>query len=402
VSTANTLSTASQIVHGTATHSIIDAVVVAQTSTWGWGIGAAAVISLVVNYIDHRAKTRALHETYQNEVAAKLGKSPSQVTGQDLELVANGIPERGIAGNSVLAEELQKLKADRNLGFLTSVISVGVAMLIFGGLLMATAPAGAALAASPLVAHAASGISIFSSWGAFGIAALRAGIGFACHKALEEPIRWVGERILGMDNISSHERIEDLAIEREAGKSLSKEQILGVFIGANKQLEQFVQQKFGKEYEHLALPQKQEILQSFEQFIPVTAVTEAINSGRVKVTELAFSAAGQKSGVAPLDNPAPPKATVAGKARSVMHDIQKSLSLRRMQHNAPQTAQKNAQQNPAPIAVAAPSAPVRPPRKVVEYDNPVPEVSFAAREMMRRAPQTRQPNVPPAPEPAYR
>lgn len=359
VSSAATVNAANHLVSGATLHPIIDATVLATTSTTVWmGIGAASIVSVGVNYFDYKAKKAGLLELYQDEIATKLGKSTTQVTNQDMETLAAGIPEKGIPANTVLAEELEKLKADRNLGFLTTVLSVCATMLVLTGLIALTGPTGL------FAAHLTGGA--FASWANFGVAALRGGIAFGCHKILEEPIRWGGEKMLGMDIVSTHERIEELVNEREAGKALSKEQVLGVFISVNPELEGFVRKNFGKTYDKLDLQVKQAIANSFEQFIPLSDVVDSLNSGRVKITELAFSAIGQQSGVKPSDNPVAPKVNVIGKARGVFYDVASRFKLRQPLQKLPELQQIQSANGQPQIQAYSP--PVRPQYKPMYYE----------------------------------
>ena len=338
---------------GTLLHPVVDGLAMSGMAEIWTGIGAASLVSVGVNYFDYRNKRSGLREIYQDEIAAKLGKSPPQVTNKDMETLAAGVPERGIAANTVLAEELDKLKADRNLGFLTTVISVLATAVILYGLIVLTGPT------SIFATHLTGGA--FASLPNFGVAVLRGGIAFACHKVLEEPIRWGGEKMLGMDVVSTHERIEELVHEREAGLALSKEQVLGVFISVNPELENFVKQNYGKAYDKLNLPEKQQVVQICEQYVPLADVVSSLNSGRVKITELAFSAIGQQSGVKPSDNPVTPKVNVIGKARGVFYDVASRFKFRQPLQKLPEVQQAQPQIQPY-------TPPVRPQYKPMYYE----------------------------------
>lgn len=358
----------------------------ASTLTLVAGVAIAAVASSVINIVKHRNLRADIFDMYRDEIASKLGKSPSQVTSKDMDALAKGVPERGIEANQTIADELTKLKDDRNLGIGVTLISIICAIPLAGWIGGGLAFSGAALS----LANA-------------GVFLGKLAIGFVCHKAIEYPVEAAGQEFFHMEGHSTHERIEGLMKDRAAGKELSKEKVLGVFISANKELSQFVQQQFGNEYDKLSLPVKQKIVDTFEQFVPLTQVTESLNSGKVRITELAFSVSGQSSGILPSEKPTPPKLNVVGKARGLMHNMSAAIS------NVHGHVQQGRAQNyyAQPPVVAQPSEPLRPKRQVVYYDNPEPKISFTEQLARRRGAQAQgleagaQPNEP-SPNLAFR
>jgi hypothetical protein len=313
------------------------------------GVGVATIASASINMLKYNNLRSDICDTYRDEIAGKLNKDPMQVTVKDMDTLAKGAPDRGIEANQTLAEELQKLKGDRNLGIGITLISIlaalPLAMWVGGGL-----------------AFSAGGITLANA----GVLLGKLAIGFACHKAIEYPVEAAGQAIFHMEGQSTHERIEELINVRAVGKELSKEQVLGVFLSANQELQEFVKQQFGGEYDKLALPVKQRIVETFEQFVPIGQVTESLNTGRVRITELAFSANGQSSGILPSEKPTPPKLNVVGKARGLLQHV--NVAMNRWQQNRPPKQQEY--QVYSPPIITKPSEPLRPQRKEVFYDNP--------------------------------
>lgn len=339
------------------------------------GIGAvsvAAAAGAVVSQMNYKNKRDHMREMYKHEVAAVLGKSPEKVTNKDVDLVAKGSPEDGIESNKSIAEGVDKLKKSRTVGVLVSALSILATVAI----ITLFAQAISASIASAMVGSSLASLAPAASFVAKGI------IAFGIHHALEKPIDWVGKKIFGVEHTTTHERIASLEKDHKNGKFLEREQVLGVFVGANKQLDQFVKEQYGKQYDNLSVRDKRAVADIFENYVPVTKITENLNSGRVHVSELAFSVEGKASGVIP--GSVSDSRSIIGKAREKIHEVGTHIS-------------KKLQDTPL-VKVAAMVEPalatVAPKRTVVEYDNPAPKQSFVERENQRRAAAAISPSSP--------
>ena len=287
-----------------------------------FGVTIAAGISLVLNQINYQKKVSELKEMYKDEVGNQLGKSPNKVTDKDVELVAKGDPQNGLSGNKTIAEALRKLKTHRNIGM---VVTTG-AILGTLGILAVTG-----LATAPIFGAA----SFAAGVGTFAVKALMV---FAIHSALEKPMKWAAKKVFNMED-TTNDLISNLRLQHRNGKAVSREQVVEVFVSSNKELSTFVKDKYGRDFDNLNVQQKREVTDSFEQYLPVTDVTENLNSGRVKISELAWAVDGKSSGVEP--GSVKDKHSLLGKVRESLH--------------------------------------TPPKRTVVEYDNPTPQRSFVDR-----------------------
>lgn len=267
-------------------------------------------------------------DTYRDEIGAQLRKPASKVNERDLELIAKGDAKHGIPANKTIADGLSRIKTKRNIGMVVTTAS------ILGTL--------AILAVTGIGALPMLGTGSFLA--ATGTLLAKAAIGYGIHSVLEKPMHWAAKKIFGVeDNTSDH--IADLRKQHKDGKAISREQVVGVFVSANKELSAFVRGQFGKDYDDLSVQQKRSITDAFEQnMLPVTAITDSINSGRVKISELAFAVEGKSSGVEP--GSAQEEPGLFGKIRKA--------------HTPPK-------------------------RAVVEYNNPTPERSFVSRLEEQRA-----------------
>lgn len=308
-------------------------------------IGIAAFASLIMSQSSYRHRRAGLYQMYKDEIAVKLGKEPGKVTAKDMDLLAKGNPEKGIEANKTIAEGLRKLKKHRNVSVLVTTAA----------LLGTVATLGALFAPAGVVGAAVAGTSITAS-------IAKAFVGFATYKLIESPMHWGANKMFGMNEPTTHERIAELNREHKKGKPLSQEQVLGVFISGNKEISRHVEEQYGKKYDELSVQEKRSVAESCEPYLPLKTITENLNKGRVKISELAFSVEGQASGIAPKPVKEQPSPGIMGKARNILHSV--GTRLRRTRQHVEEVPQQ-----------AAPAAAPRQ-RTVVEYDNPAPARSF--------------------------
>lgn len=320
------------------------------------GISVATAAGAVVNQMTYQSRRAYMRNTYKHEVGAVLGKSPEKVTDKDVDLVAKGDPQRGIEANKTIAAGIDKLKKSRNVGILVSVLSILATVTLVVAMFSLGPVAGAATAISTAIGFPTAGLFITKGLAGYGI-----------HQALEKPISWASKKLFDMEKTTTYERIAVLERDHRNGKSLGREQVLGAFVGANHELSNFVQEHYGKEYDKLNVKDKKDVADIFEQYIPITKITESLNSGRVHVSELAFSVEGKSSGV--VAGSVPDSLSMVGKARGKIQEVGERISQKLQGH-----PEKIAAAAPAPTPIS-----VAPKRAIVEYDNPTPKRSFVER-----------------------
>ena len=309
------------------------------------GIGIAAAASVMINQADYQSKRAALRRMYKDEVGAQLGISPSKVKDRDIDLVAKGDPKKGIAGNKTIADELNKLKKRRNVGMLVTIASLlATVAVILTVVAPAIATTGAALTVGGLITKLIAGFTI--------------------HKILESPIKKFSKKIFHLNEVTTHESIVELNKEHRNGKTLSRAQVLGVFVSANNELSQFVTQQYERPYDKLSVQEKQLVVEAMEQHIPITDITRNLNSGTIKISELAFAVEGKISGVEP--NTIKQPLSLVGKARNTLRSVGD-----RLQHVK--------RRNNDLVSASANSVPAIQQRANVEYDNPTAARSFVER-----------------------
>ena len=239
-------------------------------------MGLTAAVSASIVQIEHNNKVKHIANFYKEELAAKLGKSEKAIGERELDSVAKGSRLGSVQDNPVIAEELNLSRKRRNLGVALSAI----ASIATYTILKAAMPFVPEEAATGLMSVVAKGI-----------------VGLATYFAVKAPLHWVGDKIFGVDKETTHERIEEIARDREAGKAISKEQVFDVYVSANPDLQDVIEAKYGKPYAKMDINEKKELTQGIGQLMHVEQMAAAINNGNINVSELAFAAVGQESGV---------------------------------------------------------------------------------------------------------
>lgn len=249
--------------------------------------GGFGVLSAVTNQIEYGAARGRVADFYHEELAAKLGKAPSAVRDDDIDVLAKGDPARGIPANKVIDDKIHHERSIRNIGigasFLASLAVCTLMSTLIGGV---AAAAGAAVGAKITLG--------------FGMAiAAKVLVGVLAYSAIKRPLVNVGESLLGLNHATTHDLIVGVAKDREHGKSISREQVVEIFISANRQISEYVSERYGAEYEHLALADKVRVANDLANVLPVDKIARSINLGTSNASELAFTVEGDVSGVLP-------------------------------------------------------------------------------------------------------
>jgi len=310
------------------------------------GVGIATVASIIINQSAYQRKIASLRTMYADEISAQTGKPKDKLKDKDLFALAKGDPERNIPANKTLAEELHKVSRRRNVGMLVTASAILGTLAIVMSLPAFGVAAGGAAAAE-------------AGMGAVGAFAVRAFMGFSIHRLLEIPIKNIAKKVFNLNDTTTHDRIAEISKEHRKGKVLGREQVLAVFISANKELGDFVVDHYGKEYDKLSVQEKKVVADAMEQYVPSKHITENLNSGIIKVSELAFMVEGKHSGVAPSS--VKQSLSLVGKARTALRGVGERMHKIKQQEVA--------------YAEASP----KPQRYMMEYDNPVPARSFVDR-----------------------
>jgi|GEM_PF-1569210 len=252
-------------------------------------IGLAAGVSAALTQMDYLHRKDAIKDMYKEELSAKLDKPINKLNRNDLDTLAKN--------NAVIKEELRRSSRQRYFGvalsFVASMASLAAIMIAL--------PAVVGLATGVTAAVAAHSSPLLIGFGGFLVKAV---VGLATYNTVKAPLHWAADKLFGIDDPTTNDRIVAIKRDRHAGKAISREQVMSVFVASNPQLDKYIVQEYGKHYDDLSLDDKKQVVQELSQHLPLERLTLEINSGKVNPTELAFAVEGQESGVDHLINPA--------------------------------------------------------------------------------------------------
>lgn len=245
------------------------------------GVAAVGAVSAALTIMRSNEQLDDLAEDYAEEVGKKLMKDPKRVTRHDLEIVAKGDPARGIEPNHVLAEKLAKEKRSLAVGVVISVAATLAALWLAPALIGALPMLAPVMHASPLMHVLISGFS-----------------GVLMYHATKAPLHGIADKLFHIDEKTTVDHIHDLGKQVHKGKHpVSQEQVLGIYVSADKKLAQFIVERFGVAYDDLSDEGKKQAVTLMSRHLPLESVTAAINNKHICVTELAFLTQNDRSGV---------------------------------------------------------------------------------------------------------
>ncbi len=228
-------------------------------------MGVAGGISAGFSQMDYLHQKRNLRDLYREELAAKLNKSPSEVTVRDMEDMAKH--------NPVLDEELKRAKKQRNFSVPLAVVATLASFAVAVTLLPVIPGAGGLL--------------------------LKAAVSMATYLAVKTPLQVIGNRMLGLKDETANDRIFEIKLAHERGVEITAEDIMPVMVKANPLLGETITKEFGARFDDLP-PEKYALAaQKIKTLAPVEALAAAINNGTIETTELLFASIGDRSGVPP-------------------------------------------------------------------------------------------------------
>jgi hypothetical protein len=256
-------------------------------------IAITAAISAGLAELDYIHKRRELKTMYGEELSAKLRKPRSAVNDRDLENFSQK--------NNTIGEHIAKIRKQRNFGVVMSFV--------------------ASMSALAVVFAVEAIIPGFHEYGTLAQFAVKSIVGLSTYHAIKRPLHWLADKMFNIDEETAHDRIKLLKGDIETGKTVTREQVMGVFVVAHPELEKIIVQNYGKGYDHLALDDKRRVTAEFSQHIPLDSLTTNINTNKINATELAFAVQGDISGVEHMERKAPKEKTLIGKAMSRAADL---------------------------------------------------------------------------------
>lgn len=264
-------------------------------------VSVTAGLQALTTWRNERFQEGKLVDAYREEIGAALDKEPQEVGIADYRLVAEGSLHRGIRPNPVLKQALERNESKHLMQFLTTAFAgalTGLGLLMFSGGVTAL---GQEVDSIQQNVYAFFGVESLA-----GAGAALTGTLFASGLVmglLNRALDFTGERLFGMTRTTAHERIQDIRRSVERGQEVTPQQVLGVFVATEPVLDRAIEEHFGQPYQRLNALEQFQALQFYADYLPVDALAAEINAGHIRPTELAFAAAGQRSGVARVAQP---------------------------------------------------------------------------------------------------
>jgi hypothetical protein len=253
-------------------------------------LGLMAAVSAGITQWEYGHERKQLRDFYKDEIAAKLGKDPKSVNDRDMDALAKGA---GREANHTIAGMLRKLKRQRNVGIVVSTVAtLGTYGIMHTPAIIATA--------LPFLGSVIVGLSIYY--------------------AIKKPLHYLADKAFGLNKETTHDRIADIQKDRDAGKTISREQVISVFVAANPELSAFIKSQYGKEFDKLDVAHKLRITENIGKLVHIDELTDSLNLGHIRVAELAFAAEGQASGVKPTTQDAH-KTGLISTIKGKLHDL---------------------------------------------------------------------------------
>lgn len=250
---------------------------------------AVAGLSAYLAIRDHDKHLGEVKKLYSEEIAAQLGKNTKDLTSKDLDILANGDKQRGIEPNRTISDQLKKARRRRNFDIVFSVIATVAAFsLVHAGLLES------GLLKSVIDSMGIAAGSFLE--GAVGVV-IKGAASFLTFMGVKKPLHAIADKMYNVDRETTHDRIIALSHCMKKGMNVGRDHVLSVFISANPDLDRFIENRFGGDFETLDIAQRAKATDLMAQYLPIDQLTKDINDRKINVGELAFAVQGEKSGV---------------------------------------------------------------------------------------------------------
>ena len=261
---------------------------------------------------------------YREEIAARLGIKESEVTANELHIVAYGDPSRGLEGNYVLAQSLERSGQRKLVGLLSTVasafITMGAVILFADTISSWLKPLHEYLRGTLQLGFVQPELKWFSLL-------LVSGTGMSLmNNVIDYGVEWT----MGLNRRTAHSLTRDIKRDIEMNKTITQEQVFGVFVAANPGLDRTIENAYGKPYYELRSDQKTHALHQYGGIFQNPAVvkrtiaqlTQDLNNRQIEADELVFAVVNQESGVPRLKEAQP-----VGKEKSEVRQMQQELTM---------------------------------------------------------------------------
>lgn len=236
------------------------------------GLGGA-LFSGFMRIQNNRIYEDQMADLYRDDIAQQLGIPPNQVTRAHLREAAKD--------NDVIDQALTRQRSKSFVSFATAALAglatVALLTMTVGGL---TLPAMLGNYFTGLV-----GEGILGSILKYGSVGMIAGLSsLVLHQGLD---LLIGERT-GLSRAAAHDRIVDMERSVSRGQAISKEQVYGVLVAGNPELQSTIRHEFGQSYSTMLPNRQSDVLLAIGVDNEMQLIADEINAGRMRPTHLAY------------------------------------------------------------------------------------------------------------------
>jgi hypothetical protein len=256
-------------------------------------------VKAAISTIEHYHREDAILNNFREELAAKFGVAPDEVTHDNLRYMAFGNSKIGIEPQPVFKDVIEKNDKMRWIDIGANICASVFAMGFY-------TMQGAAISQAVTGFAANSGIGLIASSavaplvGAVAVSLAVAAVVTVCDYFVTK----VAKEITQTPEKTAYELIENIERQKNRGIAITQDRVMGVFATADQGLKAEIMNDFGAPYN--ALPEKQRlaVLDKYAAALKIVEYTDKINHDVIKVNELAFAVVGDSSGLA--EKPAKP------------------------------------------------------------------------------------------------
>jgi len=232
----------------------------AAWSAFGIMLGLTVPVQYYIGHRKQKAVEERLVDEYRNEIAAQVGVPEKEVTREHLHEVADGSPQKGVRANPVL-EQARDRESSRQL----------LRMITLGGAAAITVGAFMGFAQLPFVqehvigniqslANSASTMLGFQPAGQSAPILTAVLFSGTVLNLINSTLDRLAEGLFGLNQKTAHEQVRDIRRDMNRSRTITKEQVFGVFVAANPGLSTMIEAIYDKPYYKLSADEQQEVL----------------------------------------------------------------------------------------------------------------------------------------------
>lgn len=263
------------------------------------GMGVGLPITAAISTMNHHHRETAILNNFRNEIAASFGISPENATHDHLRTLAFGNERAGRKPQPFFREALERNDKNRWIDIGANLIG-GISAIAFAAAKGVEVGA-AALAGWKTVFANEAFMTVFETakeTGELGVGVLAvAATAGVISMAVNHIASNIGRELFQEKERSSLEKLETLARQKGKGVALEPEQVMDLVASVHPEVKQEISSRFNAPYSALSEQKKQDVLEQYDHAFSIREVTRMINAGEMKINELAFITAGQRSGV---------------------------------------------------------------------------------------------------------